>query len=528
VATREKRNLAEPMARFGPALFSALRNAWNDGFAWTRKQPYAVRSTHEPDFQDEKWPAALQALIGPLTTIRRRILTNRFLAVWMKLWTWILVGLIVAGAFSPKLKWDEVSAAALIVMGAIAIAILAWRARPSAYEAACRLDAVASLHDRVSTAVYLGAIENPSGMILRQREDAIKRAARVYPEALFPIRFPDAARRAVILGAVTLCLLVYRIHYKPPMVALLQSTARSQLVQSILSPIVHAMEKDLRRTMALVNTKQDVKDDKVRPGQSDMATDDLWKSGDQQDNKPEDGQQISQEANAGDQMQEQPPSAMQGGQQEASTADSEQQQNGDQQSQQGNNGSERMGGDTQQQAESQSSESKQSLSQSLMQALKNMLSNSQSQQASNQANQKQPNSPGMPQSGNSRQPGSGEADKKGDSRGSSDAQQKATQNSSSGAGSQQGSKELKKDQAAIPVNAVPDRVALESNGFKEKTLVRMDTGTGTAQLPVRDVSPQAVAVTNGAEQENIPARYRWYVQHYFEHPDSGQNDSGQK
>jgi hypothetical protein len=181
-----------------------------------------------------------------------------------------------------------------------------------------------------------------------------------------------------------------------------------------------------------------------------------------------------------------------------------------------------MGGDTQQQSESQSSESKQSLSQSLMQALKNMLSNSQSQQAGNQANQKQPNAPGMPQSGNSRQPGAGESDKKGDSRGSSDAQQKATQNSSNGAGSQQGSKELKKDQAANPVNAVPDRVALESNGFKEKTHVRMDTGTGTAQLPVRDVSPQALAVTNGAEQENIPARYRWYIQHYFEHPDSGQ------
>jgi hypothetical protein len=44
--------------------------------------------------------------------------------------------------------------------------------------------------------------------------------------------------------------------------------------------------------------------------------------------------------------------------------------------------------------------------------------------------------------------------------------------------------------------------------------------TGTAELPVRDVSPQAVAVINGAEQENIPARYRPYVQHYFEHEDN--------
>ena len=334
---------------------------------------------------------------------------------------------------------------------------------------------------------------------------------------------PAAGRRAVVLCVAAAGLFVYRIHYKPPMVALLQSTVRSQLVQSILSPIVHAMEKDIQRTMALINSKPDTQDDKVRAGESLSATDDLWKASDDQGNKAEDGQQNSQEANAGDQMQDQQPSSMQGAQAEAKPSDSDQQQEGDQQSQQSSNGSDRMGGDTQQQSESQKSENgKQSLSQSLMQALKNMLSNSSNQQANNQANQKQPNSPGMPQSGNSRQPGSGEADKKGDSRGASDAQQKATQNSSSGAGSQQGSKELKKDQAALPVNAVPDRVALESNGFKEQTRVRMDNGTGTAMLPIRDVSPSAVAVTNGAEQENIPARYRLYVQHYFEHPESGQ------
>jgi len=38
---------------------------------------------------------------------------------------------------------------------------------------------------------------------------------------------------------------------------------------------------------------------------------------------------------------------------------------------------------------------------------------------------------------------------------------------------------------------------------------------------VRDLSPQQDAVTNGAEQENIPARYRFYVQRYFEHADNG-------
>jgi predicted phage-related endonuclease len=52
--------------------------------------------------------------------------------------------------------------------------------------------------------------------------------------------------------------------------------------------------------------------------------------------------------------------------------------------------------------------------------------------------------------------------------------------------------------------------------------VRVDPGTGTARMAVRDVAPQSIVVTNGTEQENIPARYRLYVQHYFEHADSNQ------
>jgi len=522
VAARGKIKLVAPVAVPGPALFSVLKNVWNKNFGWSLKQPYTSRASHGPDFGDQSWPPELDSLMDPLVVTRRRILTNIFLRGWMKVGTWILAGLIVAGALSPKLAWAVISAGTLVAVGSVAVVILAWRARPTAYEAACRLDSAAVLHDRISTAVHLGAVENPDGMILRQRQDAVTRLAAVRPRALFPVQFPPAARRALVLAAAAAGLFVYRIHYKPPVLALLRTTARSQLVQSILSPIVHAMEKDLQRTMTLIKSNPDSPPDKVRPGQA-ATTDDLWKASEDQGSNPENGQQDSQEANAGDQMQDQSPSGMQGAQGEAKPSDSEQQEGGDSQSQQSSNGTDRMGGDTQQQSETPNSEnSRQSLSKSLMQALKNMLSNSQSQEGNNQANQKQPNSQGMPQSGNSRQPGSGEADKKGDSRGASDAQQKATQNSSSGAGSQQGSKELKKNQRALSVNAVPDRVALESNGFKEQTRMRMDSGAGVARLPVRDVSPQAVAVTNGAEQENIPARYRWYVQHYFEHPENGQ------
>ena len=125
-----------------------------------------------------------------------------------------------------------------------------WRTRLSAYDAACRVDSAASLRDRVSTAIYLGAVENPNEMVLRQRQDALTHLAKFDPPALFPIRLPSAARRALVLAAVTAVLFVYRSYYKPPIVALLQTTARSQFVQSILSPIAYAAEKDLQRAMS--------------------------------------------------------------------------------------------------------------------------------------------------------------------------------------------------------------------------------------------------------------------------------------
>jgi hypothetical protein len=154
-----------------------------------------------------------------------------------------------------------------------------------------------------------------------------------------------------------------------------------------------------------------------------------------------------------------------------------------------------------------------------MQTLKNMMSNSQNQQASSRPNQQPPNSQGAPQSGNSQQPGATESDKRGDSRGNSDAKQKASQTASQGAGSQQGTKELVKPTDARAVTAVPDRVALEASGFKEQTRMKVATETGSSQIAVSGAVPRQDAVTNGSEQENIPARYRFYVQRYFEHAD---------
>ncbi len=187
----------------------------------------------------------------------------------------------------------------------------------------------------------------------------------------------------------------------------------------------------------------------------------------------------------------------------------------------GKNSSDSGGNNSQKQPSGQGSQnSKESLSQSLMQALKNMMSNSPNQKSNDRGNQSsQPKSQGAPQSGDSHQPGTSDSEKQGDSRGTSDAKQKATQSASNGAGSQQGLKEMRKELDSHPVNAVPDRVALESSGFKEQTRMRIDTETGAAQMALREGSTQTQAVINGAEQENIPPRYRLYVQRYFEHAD---------
>jgi len=484
VSLHEKVKSAAPGIVSGPAFFPALKRIWKVISAENQRQPVANLVFQGRDFGKHDYATELHGVIDSLAAVRRRILTNTCLQGWMKWWTWILVGLIVAAAFSTKLAGVVILAAILVTIGALGIVVWAWRTRPSAYDTACRLDSVAGLYDRGSTAVYFGAIENTSGMMLRQRRDAVTRLALVKPRTLFPIRMPAATGRLLVLALAVAGLFVYRMHHRPPMVALWQSTARSQLVRSILPPFVHAMEQDLRRTAASMNLKPDLLGDEIRPGDA-TPPDDLWQPNDENGIKTEDGQQNWQDANLDEQQQDQSSSRAPGDQDEMKPGDSQQQSD----SQQSSEGKDNQSPTSNSQQQSGSQNSGQSLSQSLMQALKNMLSNSPGQQMPNQMNNQQAANP-----------------------------QKA-QNNGSGAGNQQGNKNMQKDQPALEVKAVPDRVALESNKFKEKTLVRATTETGTAQIPVRNVSPQAVAVINGAEQENIPARYRLYVQHYFEHAD---------
>ncbi len=510
---REKIKLVVPGEFSGRACFSALRDFGRRIYSTDHTQTHENQISLARTFDRRASSPELHGLIKTLKTIRQRILANTLLRGWTKGFVWLLIGLIVVAAVSVKLAGALLLAAVLAAVGAAAILTWTWRNRPSNYETARRLDSAAGLKDRLSTAIFLGGIEDPGGVVGEQRKDALARLTRVDPRGFFPVQSPGNIRRASVLVLIAAGLFAYRIHHKPPLISLLQTTARSQLVQSIFSPIVHAMEKDLQRTMALVGMKPDATGEETRRDSAASNSEDLWKADENQgaaDNQ-------NNAADAGDQQQDEIQAP---GSQEGDPSGEARQQESNSQSQEGKNANENADGKSQEQSEQQGPEGRQSLGQSLMQALKNMMSNSPNQQSSNRQNQQPPNGQGTPQSGNSQQPGATESDKRGESRGNSDAKQKATQTASEGAGSQQGTKELRKDQETHPVNAVPDRVALEASGFKEQTRMKVATETGTAQLAVRDQSPQQDAVVNGAEQENIPARYRFYVQRYFEHADN--------
>jgi hypothetical protein len=515
---REKINLAVPGEFSGRACFSAWRDLRRRATlrirALSPKNKISFAGTSDANASSPE----LSGLIVTLKAVRQRILANTLFQGWTRWFIWVLIAMAAVAAVSAKLAGALLVIGLLAAFGAAAILAWTWRNRLSYYEAACQLDSSAGLHDRTSTAVYLGSMSDPDGMIGMQRRDALARLAKVDARGFFPVQFPGNIKRASVLVLLVAGLFAYRVHHQPPLISLLQSTARSQLVQSIFSPIVHAMEKDLQRTMALVTMKPDATGEETQRGDSAASNDDLWKANDEKGPDAQ-GQKNSADAGVGDQPQDEMQAP---GNQEGNPSGDPRQQDSNSQSQEGKSGSESADGKSQQ-SEQQGPEGRQSLGQSLMQALKNMMSNSPNQQSGNRANQQPPNGQGTPQSGNSHQPGATESDKRGESRGSSDAKQKATQTASEGAGSQQGSKELRKDQETHPVNAVPDRVALEASGFKEQTRMKIATETGTAQLAVRDVSPRQDAVTNGAEQENIPARYRFYVQRYFEHADNGKH-----
>ncbi len=362
-------------------------------------------------------------------------------------------------------------------------------------------------------------------MTMRQRRDALSRLPQVDPRALFPIQMPAFASRTLALALIAFALLAYRIHYNPPIMALVQRASSSRMEKAVFAPLVGVVKKDL---LALVNREPEVQqaaaDAETVPGLPDAKNGDDPSQGNKDGMAPDgDWDEDSQAGDTGEPGEAGDPQAgdagAQGQGQDASqAADSPQ----NQQSADANQSSPSENGNQNGAGEQQSSD-QQSASNSVLQALKNLMKNMSGQPSSSPGE-----SGGQPSAaGSSQQAGNspGQGAKSENSKDSGDQQDSGSSPGSKkpGGGAGNGTtpvpKQAPRNAPPLPSNTVADRVDLEANNFRQQGRIRTTSAAGTAQLPLREIKPQPTAAIKGAEQENIPVRYRLYVQHYFEHAD---------
>jgi hypothetical protein len=466
----------------------------------------------------------LRGLLDLIQVVGRRVLTNRFMGGWLVWISWILAGLIAGAAISRRLTGVVLGALALVMVGGLVTIFRVWSKRPSTYALASKLDAACGLQDRLSTALYFGSTDSPDPMTLRQRRDALKHLPQADPKVLFPLRAPAFASQTLVLALIAAALLAYRIHYSPPITALVQRVASSHVETAVFSPLVGVVRKDL---LALVTREPEVQqaaaDAETVPGLPDAKNGDDSSHGNKDGMAPDgDWDEDSQTGDTGEPGAAGDPQAGDAGaqgQDASQAADSPQ----NQQSADANQPSPGENGSQSNSSEQQQSSDQQSASNSVLQALKNLMKNMAGQPSTSPGE-----SGGQPSAaGSSQQAGNspGQGAKSENSKDSSDQKDSGSSPGSKkpGGGAGNGStpvpKQAPKSSPPAPSNTVADRVDLEANNFRQQGRIRTTSAAGSAQLPLRDIKPQPVAAIKGAEQENIPVRYRLYVQRYFEHAD---------
>lgn len=434
-------------------------------FGWLDAKSDVPTYTQPHDADIQNVARELRGIVGVLTAGRRKLLVNNFLRVWSGLWNWILIALVIATLFVVRLSTAAFASAILILAGGVAIMGWTWWTRPSRFYVARLLDSSAALHDRISTALYFGNSTGSDRMIQYQRQDAVEKFNLLDRRALFPIKAPAALRRTLALLVTLAVAFTYRAYYRPPLTALLETTAMSRLVQSVLKPLKKNAEESLQRPESAEPANTEKANESRRPAESMQTTEEPW--------IPEKGP-VSRDnvrpAGTGDASDD--PSLKEG--------------------------------------------AKPSMSQALLAALKGMMGS----QTAAAAGKRQPRTATDPQgTPNQADPGSG-----GDQREfqeGPDSLQKNPQGTANGAGDQQaGSKELKKS-APLTFKSVPDRVPLQATNLKDQPRMNIDGEAGTSKIATGNASARTTGLANGAEQENIPARYRSYLQRYFQHDDVG-------
>jgi hypothetical protein len=495
--------------------------------------PFSAQSSapifEKPGPKITHYPEELHALMDQAALVRRRILANRSLGYWFVSLNWILGALILAAAFSRHLRAAGILAVIFVLVAAVGSFLLAKRKGPSVYGAACQLDAMAGLQDRLSTTVYFGAAEDPGWMILHQRRDALAQLKNLNASALFPLQMPATIRRTLAMALVAAGFVVYRIEYGPPALTLIHKAAQTHVAEALISPLVRAVESTPLNVFS--QRTPDVLDEEAATAgmpNHDEKTPPVFPFGEPNTNNSDGpGQENSPGLfptdSKGSQRTNQSQNQMQSQGDASQSSDQSHEQNGaNPNSQKGASNGKTPAANQGQSNGAPSKGGQQSLGQKLVDALKQMMGSMSGQDANQSPSQPPPDTQGPSAQGQGGQ-SSGTQGKGGQQASLNDDKAKNTPansgaHSGAGNGTQQPSAQKQPTLDAAQQNSanlVPERVTLDASDFRVQTHPRAMPGPGTAEVPLTNATATGAATTNGAEQEDIPLRYRQYVQRYF-------------
>ena len=451
-------------------------------------------------------------LADAIRVVRQRIVADRWLSAWVVCCNLLLAITLIAVGFLRSVRAPLFFIAVLAVVAAAGAALFVWRRRPSPYVLMQLLDAKSHLDDRLSTAVYFWDAATPDEMVLRQREDALTRLASLQPHELFPIHAPAKMWRTWALLAALVAMCVFHARYGPPIVALKTKIVQSRTMAAVLSPFTRAL--DTARTAEqeisqLIDRTLNERDSNgghepgmvagseaaanarpVSPAPSPIPAPTAPSNGTGQ-NPP--GAVPSMPAGAAGQTPGQSGQAASGDEHSAQNASSGQA----------------------------------SMARRALQALQSLMDgalgkeSSGSPQSTPQTSQ-DAGTTGTPMaSGSSQTPATAAAQAaQGQTANSQDANSATGKSPGKHTGAGNGTHPWEDSQAHDPelaANAAKEHVMLQANGFRGPPgKERADVEAGTAQIPMQDIAPQAVATVSGSGQDSVPSRYRQYVQDYFQ------------
>lgn len=367
-------------------------------------------------------------------------------------------------------------------------------------------------------------------MILHQRRDALARLRTVNARVLFPLQMPVTARRTAAIAVVAAGFLAYRIGYGPPALTLVHQAAQLHSAEATISPLARAIENiplnlfeprppDVLDEEALANAS--AKSEK----EANLSPPVGLPDGNDSDGMGERNAPVSFPTDSkGDQNASQ---AQNHAQPDGSSSVESQYQN------RGSNGpgqnSLKGPGDGKSSSTNEAQSNglspkggQQSFAQKLEQAIKDLMGNMTGKTAIQPPSNSSPDtqSPPAQGQGNDRAQSAGQGGQQSALNSSQSNETSSNSQAHSGAGS--GTRTLTVKQTNQDstdqnnANLIPERVPLDATDFRVEARPRALAGPGAAELPMTDASPIGIATTNGAEQENIPLRYRQYVQRYFD------------